>query len=235
MYVIIRKSYNEVYNSTVFGIVDGKYIVFSPEYDNLILTQLDYKRFLSPKSITLYSKVFDLDTSQKGWVKLDDKIEGLEFVLQKNVLDVINSGGKVDNSTLEKAKEIHAQFQPKDFYTINTSLDAENFIDCANHFHDAVLVDIIDDGDNIVFKFDSTWDYYIHIKCDKKSLKHDLEVQDKIYWFYGEIYVFGAEKELEFIPVDDGKKGHIVAEHMEWNIEITNLDEGLFQQLKDSY
>ena len=229
MYLIIRKNEKDFYYSECFGILkqdnEEKFIVFNSDYTNLILTDKNFYYRNSQESKNVYStlKIFLLDADKSKWVKVNDNLQGYDFIVNNEaVMKKLQNKEQIDSSIISQAKEINEKFVVPEWFNVVTDDDIINFEQAAYHFDDAFLKVLIIEDTTITFVFDTTWDFLVHLRCDRASCEHNLKVEDHIMWFYADIdktdngFKFSSFEESRY-----GKRyGFIETNNMQWKIEL---------------
>ncbi len=248
MYLVIRKNAKDFYYSECFGIlkqdikdkfVKEKFIVFNSDHTNLILTERDFYFRVSKESKSTFAtrKCFLLDNDKSKWVEANDNLQGYDFIVNNNaVMKKLLDNEQLDNSIIAQAKNINEKFVLSEWHNVVTDYDIRNFEQVASNFDDAYVEKIIDDNESIVFVFDTTWDYLVYLKCDKSSLQHNIKVEEKIMWFWGE--VDKTDKGFKFTSFEesrDGKHyGFIESNSMQWKIDLLPLPNKTWSYIENS-
>lgn len=248
MYLVIRKDNKDFYYSECFGIlkqntnekfVKEKFIVFNSDYTNLILTDKNFYYRVTPESKSAYStrKLFLLDNDKSKWVSANEDLQGYDFIVNNDaIMKKLLNNEQLDSSIVSQAKEINEKFVVTEWRNVVTENDIKNFEQVANNFYDAYVEKMIDDNESTVFVFDTTWDYLVYVKCDKSSLQHNIKVEEKIMWFWGNVdKIDNGFKFTFFEESSEGKRyGFIETKSIQWKIELLPLPDKTWVYIENS-
>jgi hypothetical protein len=179
----IKTKDNMLYDTIVFAkIKDGwesKVIGF-----NMDLDRLEIINIWSTKK-TLVRNVVIIDHKKIDWI-IDEHVEGYEWIIyDTNLLEKIRDKKEIDNSIIEKCKEMQDNIMVKEWNIIKTNPDIDNILAAALDFHDSFVekIDIINDNNLVEVTFDA-WGCKIIIRFE-----NDVEIKcEEIYGQMGEIF-----------------------------------------------
>lgn len=238
MILKIRTAHNKYYESACFGIVGNSLeklaIVFNEEKTNLILSQFWQKKKSSPKQGSLHTKIFYKDASKKDWTSISETLQGIEWIVSnEEVMYNLSEQEQVNKSIINRAKLYEQSLDNPEFFELKSKSDTENASVCSNHLKDAFLTKIVEDEDTVTFIFDTTWDYDFILKCEKKSLKHNLAVDEHSFLYCANFDFQNDTIIIDFeIHTSDGtKNAHLETKNASFTINTHDLDKDLFNDL----
>ena len=239
MYLIIRLNAMDTYTSECFGILKDEsgeeyYVVLNRDYSNLELVE-PFFRYHSDEGdyLCLATRCFALNNKKPDWVVNGSNL-GYDFIVnEENVLEALFSHSQLDADTLKRVVDIHKKFEVKPWYEVKTEGDADNLTSIARNFHDAYISSIKVEGEYTIFTFDTSWEYFIALKCDSANLSHNLRLEDKTIWFDGDITYNEDKISLKTNEVILGEEnGSIECKKMYWQLIPQPIPNDVWEQIK---
>ena len=163
---------NNVYLSPVFALSfnreNSKVVIFDETYSSLIV-----------------KKIYRLWRSDVFFLNFDDsdfQIVEETFKCFWNDRDIFRKvkNGKYSQEMLEKAKRKIQDMERSELYPLDNERDFEGFLLNVGYFHDAYVLGMKQEENDLALLIDTTWGSLVKLKCCG-VLSHNLEIGDSFF------------------------------------------------------
>lgn len=231
MYAIVREGNGRYYTSMVFGYYDKSrnsndykhryWVVLNKEKTALI-----NQATLFPDSKYLSPVVLIVDSDEKNWIKVDDKMESVDFLPTETLFDLIENDA-VPEELLQKCICLDKDYNFNPYPEILTEkdiVDLEEWV--AGSFHDAYISKIEESENALYVYFKGMWGCDIEVwlwgdvsydTSSRNPEEYDPYWQDSTVFFHdGFIFLIDDE----YATIENVRDGWcwFKARHMKYHV-----------------
>lgn len=157
---IIKANHNETYVSPVFALkyagADSEIIAFDQSFSCIKRINMHGGGMVAQRRVFVVED--DFDGKPGNW-------RGYDWLLQdKAVQKALRRGKTVSIEDCPKLKEYTAKIQLPEWFEVKTQKDICSLQNVSFGFHDALIQEYAKCDDEIVIKFDTTWDCFITVR-----------------------------------------------------------------------
>lgn len=216
---------NGYYDSIVFAIINkgwaSEALVFNRDF-----TALQFVKVWKPSR-----NVFIYNAGKDGWV-IKKKVEGYDWILENLKIGLFKR--KIDESVLDKCKELQATIEERVWVEIKNEADIEDLMYASSGFHDSYVNNMyVDDGKQYI-SFDTTWGCDILFELDGNIETNLFEsygaitvdnkylgIFDSAMFFQNNLVYWADDCSItSFEEIQKCKAHYFCAKHVKWKLII---------------